>query len=96
MNELNLTKSQKKCEIINTKNRINTTKATLNLPSSPKLWKQNRYDLGILSKKQLKTKYNLDTNQSPIRMVDYTPSIITIPTYKLSTQSTISNITSEK
>ena len=29
-------------------------------------------------------------------MVDYIPSIITIPTYKLSTQSTISNITSEK
>ena len=98
MNELNRPTKQKKTEISNAKNHHNTTKAKSNLPSSPTLWNQNKYDLGVWSKTKFTTKYNLDNNQYPILMVDKIPSPIDIPPkeIKLSTQSTIFDITTEK
>ena len=98
MNELNRTTKQNKTEITNTKNQHNTTKATSNLPLDPTLWKKHKYDMGVWSKIKFKTKYNLYNNQSPILMLYKLPSPIHIPPQelKLSTQSTISNITSEK
>ena len=79
-------------------NKNNTTKEKSNIPSATKLWNQNKYDLVVLSKTKFRTKYNLYNNQYPILMVDKTPSRINIPPQeiKLSSQSTISNITSEK
>ena len=54
--------------------------------------------MGVWSKTNFRTKYNLDNNQFPILMVDKILSPIHIPPQeiKLSTQSAISNITSEK
>ena len=51
MNELNCTTKQKKNEITNKKNKHNTTKEKSNIPSDTKLWNQNKYDLGVWSKK---------------------------------------------
>ena len=49
-------------------------------------------------KTKFRTKDNIDNNKHPILIVDKIPSPINIPPLeiKLSTQSTISNITSEK
>ena len=98
MNELNRTTKQNKNEITNKNNKHNTTKEKENIPSAPTLWNQNKYDLGVWSKTNFRTKHNLNNNQSPILMVDKIPSPINIPPQeiKFSTQSTISNITSEK
>ena len=98
MNELNRTTKSQKNEITNKKKKHNTTKEKSNIPSATKLWNQNKYDLGVWSKTKFRTKYNLDNSQSPILMVDKIPSPRNIPPQEIkpSTQSTISNITSEK
>ena len=82
MNQSNRSTEQNKNEITNKNNQNNTTKATSNLPSSPTLWKQNQYDLGIWSK----TKFNLYINQFPLLMVDKIPQTTNIPPREINFQ----------
>ena len=98
MNELNCKIKQNNNEINNKKNKNNTKKEKPNRTPNTTLWNQNKYDVGVWSKNKFRTTDNLDNNQYPILMVDKIPSNINNPPQeiKLSTQSTISNITNEK